>query len=715
MKVPSKQYLIFVAFFIICLGSNAQGMWTWMHGSNLGNSTGTYGTKGVSSPINEPPARYQAAFWTDLDGNFWLFGGVSNLAFPLNDMWKFDVTTNQWTWVSGESANNNVDGIYRVMGIPSINNYPSARGWGANCWTDNNGDLWLFGGFGVDNTSFLNPLNDLWKYHIATNEWTWVSGSNVGGTIANYGTMGVPSPLNDPGGRVECKSSWVDTQNNLWMFGGQTTAIGAGSEMNDMWKYDIGSNQWTFMKGDMIGASVGNYGIKNVEDPANVPSGRLSYTKWKGVDGNFYIFAGGIFSTDSYNDVWRFNPITNNWTWISGSNITNEGGIYGTQCNPDPNTYPSARIENQTVSTLGCTDVFWSFGGFNDLTATNCFNDLWLYNISNNKWTWVSGSNASTTLPSGNYGTKGIAATSNMIPSKGGVCIWSDKSNNLWVFGGFGSPVGTLVLAIDLWRFQPDTACFNAKLSANLSLVKPIDTALCVGESTSMSLPNATITFGPNVGITTNSDTSILTFNPAVTTTYYVTASDTGKCGGKDSISFTIFVAPTPDADFIVSPTYTTLDNPTFNLINQSSNATTYEWYYKGSMFSTQPNETRTYSDTGRYCFTLFAYNTLGCMDSITKCANIIKPETIFIPNAFSPNSDHTNNVIKVLGAGFELINFSIYNRWGELMFQTYEQELGWDGRYKGRDAEVGTYYYIVDYYANDIVKTIKGDISLIR
>src|SRR5204863_271166 len=87
------------------------GQWTWIHGSQSANSAGNYGTKGVSSPSNEPPNIYEGNEWTDLQGNFWFFGGASAGPFALHsDLWKYTPSNNEWTWISGPG--------YAVSGDP---------------------------------------------------------------------------------------------------------------------------------------------------------------------------------------------------------------------------------------------------------------------------------------------------------------------------------------------------------------------------------------------------------------------------------------------------------------------------------------------------------------------------------------------------------------------------------------------------------------------
>src|SRR2546421_230195 len=65
----------------------------------------------------------------------------------------------------------------------------------------------------------LGYLNDLWRYNIASNQWTWISGNDTRGQNGIYGTQGIGSISNIPGGRSN-SISWTDSSNNLWLFGG---------------------------------------------------------------------------------------------------------------------------------------------------------------------------------------------------------------------------------------------------------------------------------------------------------------------------------------------------------------------------------------------------------------------------------------------------------------------------------------------------------------
>jgi len=144
--------------------------WTWVTGTGASTpgaySTGTYGQRGVVDSTNSPGSRRAAIAWADRCENLWLAGGYGwgQLAGsahgpgPLNDVWRFDGTN--WTWMGGSSF---VDqpGSYPVA--DGGDGSPGAR-YGAAWWVAHNGDLWVFGGMGIDGAGRQGELNDLWRY-----------------------------------------------------------------------------------------------------------------------------------------------------------------------------------------------------------------------------------------------------------------------------------------------------------------------------------------------------------------------------------------------------------------------------------------------------------------------------------------------------------------------------------------------------------------------
>src|SRR6188768_1895555 len=125
-KIPLVFITILSFQFFLPFGRQAfsqGGVWTWIHGDNIANQTGNFGTKGVSDPSNHPPALYEATDWKDHQGNLWLYGGSLNSSDSYNALWKYTPATNEWTWMHGSSSPNQLV-IYGTQGISSPANTP---------------------------------------------------------------------------------------------------------------------------------------------------------------------------------------------------------------------------------------------------------------------------------------------------------------------------------------------------------------------------------------------------------------------------------------------------------------------------------------------------------------------------------------------------------------------------------------------------------------
>jgi hypothetical protein len=359
---------------------------------------GVYGTLGVAATGNIPGARDSAVSWTDGNGNFWLFGGegyASTTTFGfLNDLWEFSPATREWTWMSGSNTTNAM-GVYGTLGIASVSNVPGARGsesGGAGLsWTDKSGNLWLFGGFGYDSTGTISGLNDLWKFDAAAKSWTWMSGSNTGGAFGVYGTQGVASASNVPGNR-SYSISWMDSSNNLWLFGGEGAgAIGtSGYDLDDLWEFNPTTKEWTWVNGGDSGGMAPVYGTQGVASASNTPGGRDSAVSWTDSRGNFWLFGGfdyegpfGAPGTSEYlNDLWEYNTTSQEWVWVGGSNTGDVSGVYGTLGIASASNVPGARgSRGVAVAWTDGSGNFWLFGGVGyDSTGTvGGLNDLWRY------------------------------------------------------------------------------------------------------------------------------------------------------------------------------------------------------------------------------------------------------------------------------------------------------------------------------------------------
>ncbi len=408
--------------------------WTWISGDDTGNQAGVYGAKGIADPSNKPGSRGYAASWIDSSNNLWLFGGsgydsAGNEGL-LNDLWKYDGTN--WTWVSDDNTIKQA-GVYGTKGTANPSNKPGSRS-SSSSWIDSSNNLWLFGGEGYNSTNMWEYLNDLWKYD-GTN-WTWVSGDDTGNQAGIYGTKGTADPSNKPGSH-RCSISWIDSSNNLWLFGGSGyDSTGTFGKLNDLWKYD-GTN-WTWVSGDNIVSQAGVYGTKGIANPSNKPGSRGYAASWIDSSNNLWLFGGigydstGTVGTGFLNDLWKYDGT--NWIWISGDDTRYHAGVYGTKGIASTSNKPGSR--GYAVSWIDSNNNLWLFGGWGyDNAGTGGYlNDLWKYDGTN--WTWISGNNIGDKV--GIYGTKGIAGTSNKPGSREGAVSWIDLNNNLWLFGGLG-------------------------------------------------------------------------------------------------------------------------------------------------------------------------------------------------------------------------------------------------------------------------------------
>ena len=160
-----------------------------------------------------------------------------------------------------------------------------------------------------------------------------------------------------------------------------------------------------------------------------------------------------------------------------------------------------------------------------------------------------------------------------------------------------------------------------------------------------------------------------------------------------------ITVYPVPKAGFVIEPDIVSIFNPIVNFYdNSEGDGLIYYWDLGDGYSSIIPDFIHTYSDTGTYVVNLKVINSYGCVDSITGKV-IVRPDyTIYVPNAFTPNADGSNDIFRVYSVNIIEFNFSIYNRWGAQLFQTTNTEEGWDGYYQGKLCPVDTYVYVIYY-----------------
>lgn len=220
-------------------------------------------------------------------------------------------------------------------------------------------------------------------------------------------------------------------------------------------------------------------------------------------------------------------------------------------------------------------------------------------------------------------------------------------------------------------------------------------------------------TFGDGNNSTAQNPTHI--FNDPGTYTIRLVTTNPNTCNKVDSASRTITINPNPVAAFSYTPLIPETNVPT-NFINQSQNATRYQWTFGDGGSSTETNPVHQYPKTGSYTVCLTAYNNLGCSDRICRTVAADVMPLADVPTGFSPNGDGANDILYVRGYSIATMDFKIFNRWGEMVFQSQNQAQGWDGTYKGKAQEMDAFAFTLQVTFEDGTTLNKrGNVTLLR
>jgi gliding motility-associated-like protein len=195
-------------------------------------------------------------------------------------------------------------------------------------------------------------------------------------------------------------------------------------------------------------------------------------------------------------------------------------------------------------------------------------------------------------------------------------------------------------------------------------------------------------------------------------------------CINSTSITDFICVVPNPVASFSPSEYEVSFTNPGLNFNNSSINAENYFWDFgDNSPLSQDENPYHEYSvdeNTSQYDVWLYAVSLYGCIDSTLRVITVKEDLIIYVPNTFTPDGDQFNNEFRpVITSGFSDDGYSlfIFNRWGQLVFESNDQSIGWDGSYNGQNCQDGTYTWkiILKNIENDNKEEYVGHVNLLR
>lgn len=240
------------------------------------------------------------------------------------------------------------------------------------------------------------------------------------------------------------------------------------------------------------------------------------------------------------------------------------------------------------------------------------------------------------------------------------------------------------------------------------------DTSICPGDPVQL-IPIVTGGYGqyyyswPHSGETTPS----VWVTPSRTTDYMVVVSD--ECQTFSVSDVISVIVQKPIADFQMISNFP-VNNIDLTFQNLSSNAETYEWDFGDGSTSTLVHPNNTYIDPGNYIVTFIAIDEKGCTDTIQKVVTVLEEYYIYVPNSFTPTDDRFNDFFYASTVNIVKLQTEIYNRWGELVFDSQDVNFMWDATYQGMMVPDGTYTYKMEYESTSgFMGKLVGHVNVIK
>ncbi len=259
------------------------------------------------------------------------------------------------------------------------------------------------------------------------------------------------------------------------------------------------------------------------------------------------------------------------------------------------------------------------------------------------------------------------------------------------------SPLNTTIYTATGTNGTAPTICTSTKtieivvLPRIIPIISPND-AICFGQTTIIYAKGGnTYHWNPTIGVTKPNDSTTVV-KPTVPTIYTVTVSNSNLCPVTATVLIDVNPLPIVNAgrDTTINIDESYVLNGTGNVpvgfLSPDATPLICNWC---PIVEVHPIEST--------CYTLEGFSSFGCRNTDEVCITITKFWDLFIPNAFTPNGDISNEYFMPKGYGLAQINLSIFDRWGVEIFHEDNTELGWDGKYKGVLSQQGVYVYIVD------------------
>ncbi len=304
----------------------------------------------------------------------------------------------------------------------------------------------------------------------------------------------------------------------------------------------------------------------------------------------------------------------------------------------------------------------------------------------------------------------GVQVTLTAGNPNGALISWDNGVTN---GAAFSAPVGTTTYTVT--ASQCGGECF-ATDQVDVT-VYPLPAVSFVGDSllgcspmpvnfTNLTLPagaNCVWNFGDG-NSTVGCDSVFNVFDTPGTYDITLTVTSNEGCTSTATYNDYITVIVPPIAEFIYSPGYVAVTNTEVQFENLSENADDYLWDFGDGTGSLQTSPAHAFPVVGNMTYTvsLFATNFAGCADTATALVTISDELIFYVPNIFTPDGNSINNTFfPVFTAGYDIYDYhlTIFNRWGEVVFESYNAAVGWDGSFADQGlVEDGVYIWQIEF-----------------
>jgi gliding motility-associated-like protein len=302
----------------------------------------------------------------------------------------------------------------------------------------------------------------------------------------------------------------------------------------------------------------------------------------------------------------------------------------------------------------------------------------------------------------------------NSINISDSFCIGTTYTFNGLILSAAGNYIDSLQNS-----FGCDSIVYLSLSTLALPVVTANDESMCVGEAVTLVPSGAnTYQWSPALAQTTNGGVVV---SPAISSSFQVIGTNQNGCVSLPE-NVTVTVYPNPSATFYFSPSVISMGDPVGHIVNTSLGGISYTWTIEGVSFSQNQAQFDYVFPflEGTQTAYLVAISSFGCVDSTFNTIQITNDFSVYVPNTFTPDGDEHNNVFQPVFSGdVDPTNFGlfIYNRWGELVFESHDVFAYWDGNYGEYKAQDGVYSYILTYSSStsNELKTVIGSFSLFR